>query len=83
MSSMVTEVYGIPKTDRNTVFRIQMYGTRRYDKCSYRSMTGVLRNESVKRLPYTEAPAKKTPAVGDLLERVSFFKERFVPENSE
>ena len=46
-------------------------------------MTGVLRNESVKRLPYTEAPAKKTPAVGDLLERVSFFKERFVPENSE
>ena len=35
------------------------------------------------RLPYTEAPAKKTPAVGDVLERINFCKERFARENSE
>jgi hypothetical protein len=57
--------------------------TKNYSDCLYQSTTGVLKAESVMRLPYKEATAKKAPAVGNILERINFFKERFATENVE
>lgn len=42
-----------------------------------------LRNETVSKLPFKEAPARKVPAVGDILEKINFFKERFAARNNQ
>jgi hypothetical protein len=57
--------------------------TGNYSDCLHQSTTGILKAESVMRLPYKDAPARKAPAVGNILERINFLKERFTPENTE
>ena len=50
----------------------------RYADCTHHTTTGPLRSEIVLKLPYKDAPARKTPAVGDMLEKANYFKARFV-----
>lgn len=48
-----------------------------FNDCTHQLTTGSLRNETVLKLPFKEAPARRVPAVGDILEKINFFKERF------
>jgi hypothetical protein len=52
-----------------------------YGDCTHQLTTGSLRSETVMKLPFKEAPVRKAPTVGDILEKISFFNERFAAGN--
>ena len=54
-----------------------------FNDCTHQLITGSLRKETVLKLPFKEAPAKKVPAVGDILDKINFFKERFAAGNNQ
>lgn len=54
-----------------------------FSECTHQSTTGSLKGETVMKLPYKDAPARKVPAAGDLLEKINYFKEKFTPGNNQ
>ena len=47
----------------------------KFEECTQTVTTGSLRSEVLLKLPYKEPTSKKTPAEGDLLERIKYFKD--------
>ena len=54
-----------------------------FNGCTHQLITGSLKKETVLKLPFKEAPAKKVPAVGDILDKINFFKERFAAQSAD
>lgn len=57
--------------------------TGNFEGCVYHLTTGILKSESITKLPYKDAVVRKVPAVGDELRKINYFKDVFSADNAE